>query len=223
MSCGVYTLPSDSHICDRSLVLTSSRQIADSSIHLAKYPANPWDVVRSRSTCQAMGAFSVYQFPLLSKSWAFRGNVNIANNFQRFISPNQASAKWDQPSAMWYGQTTGLDPSCSVNGTDPQKQLAVIAQLSDDWNGYGASAFSAEIINRVRKVISAIMDAGLTPQVFPTAADSIQLEFDNEDCYLEFEIYEDGTIQAYMEKGNEVKEGFINESDLSFWLKDFSC
>ncbi|MCQ2535525.1 MAG: hypothetical protein MJ110_00990 [Lachnospiraceae bacterium] len=70
------------------------------------------------------------------------------------------------------------------------KKLSEIQNLSDNWNNNGAEHFSDALIKSVRKIILGIT---YQPEIFPTACNAIQLEWDNEqDEYLEMEILEDG-------------------------------
>lgn len=75
--------------------------------------------------------------------------------------------------------------------------------MQDNWNGYGAKQFSKNLITRLSKIIS-ILDT--QPEIFPTGAQSIQLEYENDNAYLEFEIYESGEIKAYLEANDEGEE-----------------
>lgn len=74
-------------------------------------------------------------------------------------------------------------------------KLLEIKNLEDNWNGNGASRFSENLIAFVREMI---MKLSVQPAIFPTARDSIQLEYEN-DCgdYLEFEIFEEGRIKMF--------------------------
>lgn len=66
------------------------------------------------------------------------------------------------------------------------KKIDQIALLKDDWNGNKAQGFSEELLSEVRKVITSL---DIQPELFPTACDSIQLEYEKEDgSYLEIEI-----------------------------------
>lgn len=74
-----------------------------------------------------------------------------------------------------------------------------------DWNGNGAEPFSEKII---QKALDFIISSELKyqPNVFPTARQSIQLEYEKSNGdYLEIEIFED-KYSAYSEIGNEETE-----------------
>lgn len=80
--------------------------------------------------------------------------------------------------------------------------LHEIKNLKPNWNENGADAFSDNLIDKVKDIINKLK---LQPQIFPTGRNSIQLEFENENNYLEFEIFEDRTIMYY-ENGNISEE-----------------
>lgn len=66
--------------------------------------------------------------------------------------------------------------------------LDQIATLKDNWNGYDAKAFSKELVEKCKDIISALE---LQPKIFPTGRQSIQFQYELEDrSYLEFEIFE---------------------------------
>ena len=86
------------------------------------------------------------------------------------------------------------------NGISKEKyesllRINEIRELQDDWNGNGARKFSDELIKRVEKIVMGILRQ---PLIFPTAQDSIQLEYekDNGD-YLEFEIFESKEVKEF--------------------------
>lgn len=69
-----------------------------------------------------------------------------------------------------------------------------IAELPNNWDNYGAPAFTPEHI-------SAAIDLSrkLPPgyEVFPTPR-SIQFEYDTSKCYLEIELMKDNTITGFL-------------------------
>lgn len=86
-------------------------------------------------------------------------------------------------------------------------KLNEIKTLKDNWNDNGASAFSEELINKVKKFINYNI---YTPEIFPTAANSIQLEYENQHKeYLELEFKEEKIELFKIDKNN-------NETTLMF-------
>ena len=68
-------------------------------------------------------------------------------------------------------------------------RLDEIAELKEDWNGYGAKAFSRELIDKCKGIIN---NLELQPKIFPTGRQSVQFQYELEDrSYLEFEIFEE--------------------------------
>ena len=76
------------------------------------------------------------------------------------------------------------------------EKLDKIAALQNDWNGYGAEPLSPQVIEKTRSLIQGLV---IQPEIFPTAAGSIQMEYekDNGD-YLEFQISDNSQWSAYM-------------------------
>lgn len=71
-----------------------------------------------------------------------------------------------------------------------------VASLEDGWNGYGAKKFSSELIDFVREILDCLP---IQPEIFPTANDSIQLEYHKDnDSYLEFEVKSGKCVSMYL-------------------------
>lgn len=70
-----------------------------------------------------------------------------------------------------------------------------IANLKDNWNGNGANAFSADFLDKMRGIVTHLQRQ---PEIFPTAQDSIQFEYENSvGDYLEIEFFETGRIKLF--------------------------
>lgn len=68
-------------------------------------------------------------------------------------------------------------------------KLDRIAMLPENWNQDGAPAISDSIVSYTRQLLTYL---DIQPEVFPTAANSIQLEYDAPNgSYMEFEIKEE--------------------------------
>ena len=88
-----------------------------------------------------------------------------------------------------------------------------IASLKDNWNYNGAKAFSADLIDRCRKIVQTLSSK---PEIFPTAIGAIQFEFRKSDgSYLEFEVYET-SINEYRinSNGQELEKNNISISEM---------
>ena len=55
-------------------------------------------------------------------------------------------------------------------------RISVFERLGDNWNGNGAKAFERKLIERVREIVG---DLEIQPEIFPSAAGSIELEYGN--------------------------------------------
>lgn len=102
-----------------------------------------------------------------------------------------------------------LDGSClSVMSEIPGikknlRKLELIADFQDGWDGYNAKKISDNLINNVQNTIFSLI---YQPELFPTAKNTIQLEYDGpNNTYLEFEIDETDNIGVFSidRNGNE--------------------
>ena len=76
------------------------------------------------------------------------------------------------------------------------KKLEVIASLEYNWNANGAKALSDRLITKVRNLV---MFLEIQPEVFPTACESIQLEYDKADgAHLEIELNESDNAEVFI-------------------------
>ena len=70
-----------------------------------------------------------------------------------------------------------------------------ISNLEANWNGYGAQPISKQLINKTKKIIIGLKRQ---PELFPTAAGTIQLEYDGENgSYLEIQICESRASEVF--------------------------
>lgn len=107
------------------------------------------------------------------------------------------------------------DSSVNIGKNESLVRLEEIKSLPDNWNGNGAKMFSPKFISYVRAILT---NLDVEPDVFPTARDSIQLEYENSTGdYLEFEIFEDRKIKKFFcgsdgkTSTNSVSETQLNE------------
>lgn len=80
-----------------------------------------------------------------------------------------------------------------------ETQMDNIAKLEDNWNDNGAIAFSKELITKAKAMAYTLTGEF---EIFPTANDSIQFEIENAYGYIEIELFKNGEIKCYFEKGN---------------------
>lgn len=87
------------------------------------------------------------------------------------------------------------DSVMSIDKAQSLERLFEIKQLQDDWNGNGAKRFSDSILSFTEKIVRNLL---IQPAIFPTARDSIQLEYENDlGDYLELEIFEEDRIKMF--------------------------
>ena len=72
-------------------------------------------------------------------------------------------------------------------------KLEQIADLEQDWNGYGAEPIAPEVIDNVKRTIAYLENKYVFVkwEMFPTARDSVQLELNLKDNYIEVEVFDD--------------------------------
>lgn len=68
------------------------------------------------------------------------------------------------------------------------KRLDEISHYSQNWNKYGADPFDQDLIDKCKQIIDNLF---ICPMVFPTANDSIQIEYKNGEKYIEIEVFSD--------------------------------
>lgn len=87
------------------------------------------------------------------------------------------------------------DSVMSIDKAQSLTRLLEIKQLQDNWNGNGANCFSEGILSFTMKIV---MNLLIQPAIFPTARDSIQLEYENDlGDYLELELFENERIKMF--------------------------
>lgn len=81
---------------------------------------------------------------------------------------------------------------------DLRRNLATLQEIADlqpNWNENGADSFSSDLI---RFAASILEQLPVQPDVFPTARNSIQLEFNNQKGdYLEFELFDGEKVKMF--------------------------
>ena len=104
------------------------------------------------------------------------------------------------------------------NSDDCYKSLTEIAGFKKNWNNYGADPFDDKLIDRVYNLLNTLP---FSPKLFPTANDSIQLEYYSGDDYLEFEVFVDKIVMS-KKLGNEFsEEKRVSASKMPSIIEDF--
>ena len=93
-------------------------------------------------------------------------------------------------------------------------KLEKISSLKDGWNGNGAPAIPKSLIKRVRKLIDSMI---IQPEIFPTALQTVQFEFDNtRRDHMEIEIGLDDEAEIFIVgyDGTETFETISADADI---------
>jgi hypothetical protein len=93
---------------------------------------------------------------------------------------------------------------------DNLNKLDYFSGLKENWDREMGLPFSNEHIEKVKDII---IKLPTQPKIFPTGRGSIQLEYEEEDLYLEFEIYEDKTSILLMEGNDAVFEKIVTNRE----------
>ena len=97
--------------------------------------------------------------------------------------------------------------SFQIRANENQQKLQAISELEDNWDGYGASKISSDVIFKTKEILKSLYKQ---PEIFPTGAGTIQMEYETDDGdYLEFQIGDMPEIQCYMKQGEQENEKLI--------------
>jgi len=172
---------------------------------------------------------SVYQRPLEKINF---NSSNVTSSLivcAMFAAPNIALAANENQESLAENVYRTKDHSSSTNEYFPiesiyyiplLQSLKEIQALPNNWNDNNASQFSSQLINKAKVFISNSIAIAQHLSVFPTANNSIQVEWELfNGFYCEAEIFEN-SIEIYAEKNDEefIQESFtdIEESSRRF-------
>ena len=87
-------------------------------------------------------------------------------------------------------------------------RLDEIKSMKKNWNGNQAKPLSKRLINKTKQLI---LNLNKQPQIFPTANDSIQIEYDGENnSYLELQVTKKNNLSFFMvDKSGKESTGMI--------------
>lgn len=88
-----------------------------------------------------------------------------------------------------------------------------------DWNGYEAMPIPKRVIDRAIKLITELPEDYQPTFVAPVANESIQIEYKNDNCYLELEIHKNH-ICGYVDIINFNDMPFTDKNLLAFTTDD---
>lgn len=115
--------------------------------------------------------------------------------------------------------TKKVTPHTYYSLRETRKKLSNLAKvqslekLEENWNHNDASPFHPKLIETCLDLVNAIVRQ---PDVFPTARDSIQFEYEKENGeYLEFEIFEDGMTMLQVDEHDTETEKSFSTIDIN--------
>lgn len=156
------------------------------------------------ATCMIMGATYIIPISTTNKE-------NSRNNQPIFVySSSNLSMIYNK---VAYDRVVNNDGGRNMVFNDKMlknfDKLQEISKLEYDWNENGAEPFSEHLITAVRELI---MFLDPQPSIFPTACESIQIEYykDNGD-YLEFEIYDINNIKLFKVSSSEIQTSTFSD------------
>ena len=96
-------------------------------------------------------------------------------------------------------------------------KLDEIKSLKRNWNGNGAKSISNKLVNKTK---SLIINLDKQPQLFPTANDTIQIEYDGDkNSYLELQISKEDILSFYkVDKTGNESTGVIPASSFAITI-----
>lgn len=99
-------------------------------------------------------------------------------------------------------------------------QLKEIELLENNWNNHNSLPFSKSLIDKATNILKKLK---YEPEIFPTACNSIQFEYEKEDGeYLEFEVFDDYISILYIDEKSKFKEfNTTNENDVYEYVNKF--
>lgn len=99
------------------------------------------------------------------------------------------------------------------------EKISSFRDLPEGWNGYDATPISQKLIDVVAQILTRL---SRQPEIFPTGRNSIQLEYEklNGD-YLEFEIFENGVVNMYLQRGDTELEQELSVEEIFQKVVDF--
>ena len=116
----------------------------------------------------------------INKAFAWENGGIVATRFA-YISNSEAMR--------------GCDTVIDDDKQDNLKKLVQISELEDNWNGNGASGFSKELVSHVRSIITMLK---IQPEVFPTAYNTLQLEYDKPNGdHMEIDIQSEKVAEVF--------------------------
>lgn len=144
---------------------------------------------------QPYAVFMFFNKPSSNQNYHCKNNISTTDittvfNIASSKKLRKANAN-SKLSKLGYNFITVLESSTfdENNKKENFRKLKELSEFKNNWNGNNAVCFSSCLIEKVYEILSVVP---IQPEIFPTANNSIQLEYDNsKGDYLEFEVFED--------------------------------
>lgn len=105
----------------------------------------------------------------------------------------------------------------NMNNYNTNEILESFLTLPKNWNNNGAMTPSKELVNKMKGIVSVLP---IQPEVFLTARDSIQFQYEKDNGnYLEFELFENGKLEMFKTDSNNNEESKSIKVNIEFILK----
>ena len=160
----------------------------------------------------------------ISGQSSIQPNLTEKNKYKRTLLYSEtASGIIANPKVLFVENYSSIKNRIIINEDilSNMNKLSEISKLQSNWNGNGALPFSKALIDKVRSIL---LTLPIQPEVFPTADNSIQLEYDGKNkSYLEFQIYEDADTEIFCvdQLGREKDWTIANNSSLNEVILQF--
>jgi len=94
---------------------------------------------------------------------------------------------------------------------DALKKVTELAELPEDWDGYGSRPIQQKAYQQAANLLSYLSKFNLpAPQIFPVPGGGVQFEWQNAKCGLEIEALPDGSIEyLIVDERHEMREGSV--------------
>lgn len=129
----------------------------------------------------------------------------------------------EKSSAAYNGSISLVWEDSTVCGEELEvslERLKTFGEYKDNWNGYGAPAFSKTLLELTENILR---NLDYQPEIFPIAGGAIQFEYDKPSGgYLEFEILENEDVHCLMIDRNQNERTFnLAINDINEVVKHF--
>jgi hypothetical protein len=98
------------------------------------------------------------------------------------------------------------------------ERIKEIGLLEQNWNDNEAAPFTKKLLYKARAIVC---DLDIQPDIFPTAAESIQIEYKTKGRYLEFEIFEDVIIMLKISADGTEIEKEVAQNSIKTIVQEF--